>query len=536
MPTRIRIGLKFEAGITEAKIEFWKQKYKADDNQIIVAQQIDDTGIYTEWALKNLVKGIINETDIEKIRNQLIEFSRLKKSPEFKTKHSPDINQYTPEKLYEVTQKTELLSKNEQERNILKNETELIYQDEEGYTAYLAKSPEALVLLGSNSNWCTNQIGTAKTYFERGPLVVIKQGTENYCQIFYNKSYGNFQIMNKKDQNFSQTIRRGIKHKTVPKVIYSVLQVMESKKIIPTLGDIIAPEEAKSIKKNIDITRKNFKQEILDNNWKKLGKVDGINIYKYIGSKEDQLNYHNEFFDRGDTIYSFFKNNSYLGSCFSKSWNPLSKNLGFFTSEGLVISNPEIFPALEYLYQKNFIEKSTFKTYKEAMEKTEDLLDFGSAADLYKIITKMGVEWPEAEIIIRRDPIIACKYAIHVLKHRWLEAEKGIFKKGSEGVISQYLKTFFKGEDLLNLPELAIKRILRKHWGSIFEEYLNILTITKENVIEAIKKYMEDIDLNDRIIPFLGVDVIKKELPDFPVKVEHYQDNPPYYHWVKKKR
>jgi hypothetical protein len=125
---------------------------------------------------------------LDEAKEALIKFNRLKNSQEFKK--TP--NTHTDILAYDwygfLVQMAEMgreqLSKKEQKREVehrrqkyLDEGCELL-TEQRGYAFFKITTPEAAVLMGEGSHWCTKNESQAKNYLRRGPLYVITQETE----------------------------------------------------------------------------------------------------------------------------------------------------------------------------------------------------------------------------------------------------------------------------------------------------------------------------------------------------------------------
>ena len=181
--------------------ELLTSRYKATPEEIALAKEVND-GDFLEWVLKALKKNQIKlPEDGDKLRTQLETFTKLKRSPEFKKEHSPDINQYTPAKLYELTEggnADSLMSEKEKVRQLIAKGAKgakLIAQSGNIKCFYIT-DPKLLSILGSGTNWCITQEDTAKQYMNDGPAFMFYNGEEPYALMHPNTK----QFMDPKDK------------------------------------------------------------------------------------------------------------------------------------------------------------------------------------------------------------------------------------------------------------------------------------------------------------------------------------------------
>jgi hypothetical protein len=177
--------------------ELLRSRYNATDQEINLASQVDNDK-FLEWVLKNYKKKLIQlPEDGAKLREQLTWFSKMKNSPKFKEKYSPDINQYTPSTLYEAFSSKEtsgLQSENQKDKEIINKGSKIVY-NQDGVLVYEVHEPKALMLLSSNTNWCTAHEEYAKKYLKKGPNYVVYKEGKPYCQY----DPGTRQLMNPED-------------------------------------------------------------------------------------------------------------------------------------------------------------------------------------------------------------------------------------------------------------------------------------------------------------------------------------------------
>jgi hypothetical protein len=172
---------------TDAKINLLKTQYGLNDEQVEQVIEADPTEKdYVAWIANQIKKRLIRlPEDKGKIRSQLEQFTKLKRSPRFTGEK--DIQKYTPATLYETVSQVEKeptqLSEKEQNRQIMEKGgpgAEIVYKGSDA-VCYKITTPEMAVLLGSNTNWCTNS-GMADNYLKTGPLWIFYVAGKPYMQ------------------------------------------------------------------------------------------------------------------------------------------------------------------------------------------------------------------------------------------------------------------------------------------------------------------------------------------------------------------
>jgi hypothetical protein len=191
------------AAASEARQKALASKYHATPEAVKQLADIDPTnnGTYTEFLVREFTKGRLglNQMALEEAHESLVKFNRLKNSQKFKA--MPDT--HTDILAYDwytfTAQMAEMdrgqLSKKEQKREVerrrqeyLNNGCELL-TEQRGYAFFKVTTPEAAMLMGEGSHWCTKNENYARTYLARGPLYVIVQaevggtyGSDRYAQ------------------------------------------------------------------------------------------------------------------------------------------------------------------------------------------------------------------------------------------------------------------------------------------------------------------------------------------------------------------
>ena len=181
-------------------------RYKVTPEEILEAKEVSSSS-YTEWVIQhwkgtNKIKPSISfPTDIEKYKNLLIKFDKVKRSPAFTGEKS--IDKYTPQTLFVAMDKA-VPSKKEQTRETIQART--LWSGEVdsptmGNVHVSILNPaavEELMKLGggpgilpdgeitTETSWCTTQRENAEDYWEQNPdFYIIKVNGKNYCQIHH---------------------------------------------------------------------------------------------------------------------------------------------------------------------------------------------------------------------------------------------------------------------------------------------------------------------------------------------------------------
>jgi hypothetical protein len=156
---------------------------KATPEESELVKAVND-GPYTEWILKALRKKLIRlPEDTKKLVDALALFTKLKRSPEFKKTHSPDINAYKPADLYDLDSKSDLTSGKEKIRDLIQKGgpgAQLIAHEGDIKVFYVTE-PEPLAILSSNTKWCVANKNTAETYMHEGPAFMFYKGDKPFA-------------------------------------------------------------------------------------------------------------------------------------------------------------------------------------------------------------------------------------------------------------------------------------------------------------------------------------------------------------------
>ena len=162
---------------TDQKIELLIKQFKLTPEQIeecIKADPSPNQSDFVGWLAKWWSKGNIHlPEDSERMKGQLDQFQKYKKSPQFT--FNKDIQQYDPAKLFDTLQQAgeTMLSKKEQKREQVRKGADIVVQSGE-ITIYRVTEASAAVELGGGTNWCTAaSASTAKSYLEDGPLYIF---------------------------------------------------------------------------------------------------------------------------------------------------------------------------------------------------------------------------------------------------------------------------------------------------------------------------------------------------------------------------
>src|SRR5271170_4529968 len=162
---------------TDQKIELLQKQFKLTPEQIeecIKADPSPNQSDFVGWLAKWWSKGNSHlPEDSERMKGQLDQFQKYKKSPQFT--FNKDIQQYDPTKLFETLEQAgpNMLSKKEQKRDLVRQGAEVVVQSGD-ITIYRVTEPKAAVELGGGTNWCTaSSASTAASYLTDGPLYIF---------------------------------------------------------------------------------------------------------------------------------------------------------------------------------------------------------------------------------------------------------------------------------------------------------------------------------------------------------------------------
>jgi ribosomal protein S18 acetylase RimI-like enzyme len=167
---------------TDAKIKLITDRFKLTPEQVEMIIKADPTEKdYVAWIAKQFAEKTIRlPEDTEKIHGQLADFERLKRSPKFKGEK--DIQQYTPATLFDTLEESkEQVSNKDLKRNEVATGAQIIYNQND-WIVYQVTTPEALMELSSNTNWCTAHEDFAEQYLAKGPNYVFYQNGKPYAQ------------------------------------------------------------------------------------------------------------------------------------------------------------------------------------------------------------------------------------------------------------------------------------------------------------------------------------------------------------------
>lgn len=190
------------------KAEDWfSNMYRMDFTQFVVNRIDPQSGVYSEWIIKNLLKQNFNSTTFErfiledfyKVYEDLRKYHKYKKL--FKnlgedlnnpnTIKLGDINQIKSfDDLYEKLRLLEPYIEAEEEKSELKaaeKDAEKIYNSE-NYLIIIPKTREASCAYGRNTRWCTASTGSYNyfdNYNNKGPLYIIINKKTNQKHQFH---------------------------------------------------------------------------------------------------------------------------------------------------------------------------------------------------------------------------------------------------------------------------------------------------------------------------------------------------------------
>lgn len=142
----------------------------------------DTSAEYINWIIKMVLTNKMKEEDIDKVREYLEVFSKLKKSNKLKElKVNSDINSYKDVvDLYKIVKDYlgKPVTRQESERNISYG-FDKIY-DKNGIKVYKITEPGVASYIAKDTNWCVKSYDTAKYYLSFGPLYLLETIGERY--------------------------------------------------------------------------------------------------------------------------------------------------------------------------------------------------------------------------------------------------------------------------------------------------------------------------------------------------------------------
>ena len=145
----------FLTEVSENKIQFLSNKYSVDVEKVKELTQIDSTGVYLEWLVKQVKNDRIRlPEDIDKITGYLKRYSRLKNSPRVPVEMR-DINRFnSPGDLAQWLDSSEgVKSKGQVTRELSLEGQEVIYSRGR-YKVVKVTTPEAAAQLFKHTEWC----------------------------------------------------------------------------------------------------------------------------------------------------------------------------------------------------------------------------------------------------------------------------------------------------------------------------------------------------------------------------------------------
>jgi len=143
----------------------------------------DTTAEYINWIIRMVLTNKMKEEDIDKVREYLEVFSKLKKSNKLKElKVSSDINSYKDVvDLYKIVKDYlggKPVTKQESERNTSYGLNKIY--DKNGIKVYKITEPGVASYIAKDTNWCVKSHDTAKYYLSFGPLYLLETIGERY--------------------------------------------------------------------------------------------------------------------------------------------------------------------------------------------------------------------------------------------------------------------------------------------------------------------------------------------------------------------
>ena len=127
------------------------------------------TGKYSKWILNQIIlKKLIVPDDYQKINNVLSDFLRIKNRLPQQYRNIQNYKDFID--LYRVV--SEYIPQTYSISELTQRGTELLYEDHV-YRIFELTTPEAVVAVSQNTNWCTCNIETAKKYLEESSLSIV---------------------------------------------------------------------------------------------------------------------------------------------------------------------------------------------------------------------------------------------------------------------------------------------------------------------------------------------------------------------------
>lgn len=164
----------------------YKDEHHAANNLRIIADYVDPTGkraVYMPWVAKQLKYGnIIWPEDAQKLQSYLMKFHEMKGSRNFRGEK--DISRY---RLFnnladavDTHEGIDLKSKAQQTKETKVKGAKVVATSGEWKLIQII-SPEAAVIYGKGTRWCTSEIETAREYLDGGPLYIgLKNNTKEF--------------------------------------------------------------------------------------------------------------------------------------------------------------------------------------------------------------------------------------------------------------------------------------------------------------------------------------------------------------------
>ena len=403
-----------------------------DVQRCIEADPSDDLN-YVTWIARQLQqKKIRLPEDAGKMREQLTQFTKLKRSPKFKGEK--DIQKYDPSSLYRVVNENKTQVSEKEQIRELKTKgrpgAQIVY-NRDGMVMYAVTEPEALMELSSNTNWCTTQEDHAKRYLKNdNTIYTIYKNGEPYVQ--YDPKSN--QLMNTEDKDIRDTL---------PEDADQVFPDLPDSRVVVDPSMIAVIEANPQIFKNIecyDMT------DIPD-------EADACFYYAHYVLNAPYPE--GEPFIATSTFYSYEYADKVLKGPFPAGEKVLATDPKLAYDYAVRILKGR-FPLAEPLianspaavaYAQNVIKGRWKEAEPEIFStKGEEHVLYQHAEAAFSYIygveeQEPGTDWSAAEPLLAHNSEVACRYAIRVKKARFPEAEFYIW--ANENTRYNYANAFF---------------------------------------------------------------------------------------------
>ena len=208
----VRQALLIDAAASEGRKKLLSEKYGINLPYIEEFAEIDPTpnGAYTEWITREYKKDAFELDDVIKrdIKDALVKFNRYKNSPEFKAEYHTNILDYTFTGLIRLMETIgrDMLSKKEKEKELQRRHQKYLDEgctflgNQRGYAFFEMSTPEAAVLMGQGSHWCTKNEVTARNYLRSRSLYVITTEDEKSAHNYGSDRFAQLAVPRSEDE------------------------------------------------------------------------------------------------------------------------------------------------------------------------------------------------------------------------------------------------------------------------------------------------------------------------------------------------